>query len=258
MEKTLDGKVALITGASEGIGLAIANSLAKRGASIALAARGEEKLEQAQAKLMREYKGKHIIIPGTDVGQQLKVEHAFRITVEEYGRVDIIVNNAGYWDPRPITDTTEEDLKRSWNINTLGPFRVYKQVLKLVQEKKQPVIIWDIISQAGLYGFERMAAYGTSKGAHNILSKAVALDIKKLRLPITIYRVSPGLVNTKIFEKSDDTLSQDLRKEEFRIEPRDIGELIGDVTANPSIATTHDIELQPPTTKGGEMQITYL
>jgi NAD(P)-dependent dehydrogenase (short-subunit alcohol dehydrogenase family) len=165
---SLDGKVVLVTGASYGIGEGLARSLAAAGAEVAVAARSREPLEA----LAREIGG--LAVP-MDVSDVNGIRAGVARVVERYGRIDVLVNNAGLGDNRPAVDVSEADWDRMFAVNARGLFFCCQAAAKHMLPRRSGRIV-NMSSQAGLVGIENHAVYSSTKGAVNMLTKVLALE----------------------------------------------------------------------------------
>ena len=136
----LKGKIAIITGASKGIGNAIANRLAENGANLVLAARTKETLDKAVDDLKKKYGIKAIGVP-TDVAKLEDLTNLVNVTMKEFGQIDILVNNAGVSSQFPFEKQPMEDLEKLAHTNYLGYVRLIRLVINHMIERKQGAII---------------------------------------------------------------------------------------------------------------------
>jgi NAD(P)-dependent dehydrogenase (short-subunit alcohol dehydrogenase family) len=183
----LDGRVALVTGGSRGLGLGMALALAHAGADIALAARTVEQLETA-AHLVDAVGRKVISLP-TDVTQVDAVRAMVRQTAEHFGRLDILVNVAGINIRKPPDDFTEDDWKRLMGTNLKSVFFACQEAAKFMRRQGKGKII-----NMGSLSFEivvpRVALYAISKGGVRQLTRALAVEWAKDR--INVNAIAPG------------------------------------------------------------------
>lgn len=186
----LAGKIALITGASCGIGQAIAELFAEEGASIVMTALGQEELDAAVNAIWS--KGHKAIGIVADVGSLEDTKRVFETTIREFGDLDILINNAGIGDQVMIEETDDDLINDVMNVNFGGPLRYIREALKIFLPKNDGVII-NITSVGGIkpiFG----AAYVSSKGALNTLTKNVA--IRLCNTNIRCNAVAPGATLT--------------------------------------------------------------
>jgi 3-oxoacyl-[acyl-carrier protein] reductase len=169
MEKSLKGKVALITGAGRGIGRSIALTLAKHGAKVALAARSERELREVKSELIA--LGQEASYTVVDVSLEADVKILLEKSVRHFGRLDIVVNNAGLGIYGPLLETTVETWDKIMAVNARGPFLVCREAILHLKKQKRSFII-NISSVVGVKGYENQTAYTASKHALMGLSKA--------------------------------------------------------------------------------------
>lgn len=186
----LAGKIALITGASYGMGEAMAELFADEGASLVLTARGKDKLDKVVKKI-RDKGGKAIGVVA-DIGSKEDTERVFAETLKEYGDLDILINNAALGEQKTIDDTDDEWMQYIMNINLAGPMRYIREALKIFLPKNDGVII-NISSVNGTRPFCG-ATYTSTKGASNTLTKNVAMRL--INTNIRCNAVAPGATIT--------------------------------------------------------------
>jgi NAD(P)-dependent dehydrogenase (short-subunit alcohol dehydrogenase family) len=170
----LSGKVALVTGASRGIGRAIALAFAREGASLALAARSPDRLA-AVAEEAAEISEAKVIAHPADVADEGQVEGLFARMKEEFGRLDLLVNNAGAFDGGPLEELSADAWDRVLNTNLRGPFLCTRAALRLMKPARSGRII-NIGSIAGQRTRVNAAAYTASKHGLWGLTQATALE----------------------------------------------------------------------------------
>ena len=186
----LAGKVAIVTGASYGMGRTIAELFAEEGASVALIARGREKLDEAVAAIRaRGFKAVGIV---ADIESAEDTKRVFKRTIEAFGDVDILINNAGLGEQTLIDETEDEWAQHVMNVNFGGPMRYIREALKYFLPRNEGVIV-NVSSVNG----ERPicgAAYTASKGALNTLTKNVAMRL--CNTDIRCNAIAPGATLT--------------------------------------------------------------
>lgn len=186
----LAGKVAVITGASYGMGATMAELFAEEGAKIVITARGKEKLNEV-VKTIRE-KGGEAIGVAADVCSLEDTQKVFREVLAHFGDVDILINNAGIGEQKMIDETDDDWMKTVMDINLGGPMRYIREALKIFMPKNEGVII-NISSVNGTRPFCG-ATYTSTKGALNTLTKNVAMRL--IGTNIRCNAVAPGATVT--------------------------------------------------------------
>lgn len=197
----LTGKVALITGASSGIGVEFARALAYRGADVAIFARRIDKLEET-AKEVREF-GHEVLAVSCDVTDESQIERAVKEVVDHFGKIDILVNNAGYCIPNPTITMTQEEWHRVIDVNLNGVFFMTKHVAPHMMAQN-----WGrIINIGSMYGLranmfgDAIPHYYASKGAIPQLTRGWAQEFAKYN--ITVNAIAPGFFPSEIMPCDD-------------------------------------------------------
>jgi len=192
----LSGKVAVITGASKGIGEAIAKIYGAAGASVVVSSRKKESVEQVANSII-ENGGKAIAV-ACHMGNMQDVDRLVTETVAAFGGVDILVNNAAT-NPTfgPVVDTDEAAFDKIMNVNVKGPFELSKKVYALMKEKKSGSII-NISSVGGLRPEHGLGIYSMSKAALISLTKVMAKEWGGDNIRANV--ICPGLIKTKFSE----------------------------------------------------------
>jgi 3-oxoacyl-[acyl-carrier protein] reductase len=188
----LSGKVAVVTGASKGIGAGIAKGLAAEGAAVAVnyaSSRGGADRVVAEIKANG---GKAIAVQG-DVAKSADVKNIFSETKQAFGRLDILVNNAGVYNLLPLEEVTEEDFHRLFNINVLGLLLATKEAAKFFGEEGGSVI--NIGSVANDINFPNSVVYTATKGAVDAVTRVLAKELGPRK--IRVNAIKPGLVETE-------------------------------------------------------------
>jgi NAD(P)-dependent dehydrogenase (short-subunit alcohol dehydrogenase family) len=169
----LDGKVALITGGNSGIGSATAALLAKEGAAVVLTGRSQERGEQV-ALAINEAGGRALFIR-SDVRVADDCRQAVEQTLERFGRIDVLFNNAGVFHPKTVLECTEQEWDETIDSSLKGAFLMSKYALPSMIERGSGSII-HTSSGWGIVGGDRAAAYCAAKGGLVIMTKAMAID----------------------------------------------------------------------------------
>ncbi|HUV41393.1 MAG TPA: SDR family NAD(P)-dependent oxidoreductase, partial [Sedimentisphaerales bacterium] len=161
-KKTLAGKVAIVTGASRGVGKAISIQLAQNGATVLLAATNPQKLQETAQLIAAEGGRAESIV--TDLRDETSIKRLVAAAAERFGRLDILVNNAGVAYAGPIEDTATEQWDRCHSVNARGAFILCREALALLKKAKKAYII-NIGSVVSVKGYPLQTAYTASKHA---------------------------------------------------------------------------------------------
>lgn len=197
----IEGSTALVTGASSGIGEAVAVDLARRGATVVVTARREQELE-ATADACRRHAPDSFAVVG-DVSRREDCEGAVLAAGERLGGVDIVVNNAGISCHKDAADTTVEDVERVMAVNFLGAVYTTTAALPGMLARRRGAVV-SVTSVAGYIPNPKESAYGASKAALSLWTHGLAVDLDGTGVHASV--VSPGPIETEIWDK-DETAS---------------------------------------------------
>lgn len=192
---SLKGQVALVTGASSGLGRAFAGMLAEAGASVVLAARRQEKCEEA-AEEIRTATGANAIGIALDVTDPASIETALDAAEAAFGTVTVLVNNAGAVVDRPLAETAPEDWSRVIETNLTGCWLMTQAVTKRLIAAGTGGRIVNVSSMLGTTPAGRVHAYAASKAGINQLTRTTALELA--RHGISINALAPGYIETDL------------------------------------------------------------
>lgn len=195
----LSEKTILITGASRGLGKALAIALREENATIIAGLRQKEEIN--------EYIEADIDTIELDVTDEESVRNAFDSIVSMYGKLDMVINNAGVWIPHPlvpVSDVSIEDTVKMIDVNLYGLMRVSKKALEVMRGQKSGTIV-NIISTSGLEGRNGSAGYSASKFAADGFSKSMRIELENNDEPISIINVYPGGIKTDLFRSKQPT-----------------------------------------------------
>jgi 3-oxoacyl-[acyl-carrier protein] reductase len=226
-----DGKVALVTGGSRGIGFAIADALAKAGMAVAITGRTAHDLEAARARL-----GGRTIAIAADVGNPADAAGAVTRTVEALGGLDLLVNNAGVGLFSSIAETTVEDWQQVIGTNLSGVFYCCRAAIPHLRTRGGGWII-NISSLASKNPFASGAAYSASKAALNAFSEALMQELRYDRIRVSY--ILPGSVSTGFGGRGDRGSA------EWKIGADDVARVVVDLLEMPERSLPSRIELRP-------------
>jgi len=190
-EFDLSGKVAIITGAGRGMGCHIALALAKYGSDLVICSRTTSELEKTKEEIERF--GRKVLIHRMDVTKIPEIHLMVEESLRTFGHIDILVNNAGVNFPQWAVDVTEETWNQIIDTNLKGLFFCAQAVGKvMIQQKKGKII--NISSQSGSVGLPQRAAYCSSKGGVNLLTKVLAIEWAKYNIHVNA--IAPTYIET--------------------------------------------------------------
>ncbi|WP_102028835.1 SDR family NAD(P)-dependent oxidoreductase [Salirhabdus sp. Marseille-P4669] len=192
----MEEKVVMITGASKGLGKALALAFAKEKAKLAICARGYEALQKVKDEA--EAFGATVLAVEADLANPNDIEKFVSMTKWEFGKIDVLINNASILGPSPIPfllDYPDEDFAEVLKVNTISPFMVTKQVLPIMLERNEGSII-NVTSEAGNTGYAGWGAYGISKFGVEGLTETWADELSDTNIRINM--VDPGEMDTEM------------------------------------------------------------
>jgi 3-oxoacyl-[acyl-carrier protein] reductase len=192
-DKPLNGRVAIVTGGSRGIGYAIAARLADDGASVVVSARDADRLDRAVKAL--EARGAPALGVVADAASREDAERLAEVAKQHFGRVDVLVNNAGITRDALFVRMKDEDWDRVLDVNLRGPFLLTRAVVKTMVRQKSGRVI-HITSTAGAMGNAGQANYSAAKAGLIGFTKALARELA--HWSITVNAVAPGLIDTDL------------------------------------------------------------
>lgn len=190
----IDNKVAIITGGASGIGAASAELFAKMGANVVIADLDVGKISSFISELER--KGLSALGLKCDVSKESDVKSLIRITVEKFGKLDVVFNNAGTILPKRLEEIEEEQWDRLFRINVKSIFLSTKYAIPYLKKSKGSII--NMASMTGVVGQQHNPAYSSTKGAVIAFTKAIAIDYAPYQ--VRVNSISPAGVRTPLLE----------------------------------------------------------
>ena len=238
MDLGLKERVAIVTGAGRGIGRATALALANEGASVVLAARSVSEIESAASEIRQGRAGAgRVLAIACDVTSEAQVTAMIERTIVEYGRIDVLVNNAGYSKQCPIADLSVEELRLALDVNLVGTFLCCKAVLPTMKRQGSGRII-NVVSGAGKRGSLRRGAYAAAKFGVIGFSQCLQLEVKPDGIGVCC--VCPGPVDTLM--RTTNNPGEDRRT---LLPPEEIAEAIVFAATRGPLTVIPEIEVRP-------------
>jgi NAD(P)-dependent dehydrogenase (short-subunit alcohol dehydrogenase family) len=237
----LTGKVALVTGSTKGIGLAIAQRLAEAGASVVVSARTAKAVEASAARLAASGEGAVVGIP-CDVADPLQCAHLVEETVRRLGRLDLLVNNAGLGILKPISELSVEEWRVQVDVNMGGVFCCSKAALPHLSAHDDGWII-NIGSLASRNAFAGGTGYNASKFGLLGMTEALMLDVRHSGVRVSL--VMPGSVNTEFGGRAQG------EARDWRLEADDCALAVLQLLDFPKEAHVSRVEMRPSRPRKG-------
>jgi meso-butanediol dehydrogenase/(S,S)-butanediol dehydrogenase/diacetyl reductase len=198
----LANKVAIVTGAASGIGLGIAQLFVNEGAMVIFSDINKS------GKAAADSADKKAFFIECDISDVKSVKNLVAKTLEVYGTIDILINNAGIVNQKPISQTSDEEWNAMINTNLKGPFLLTREVLPIFEKNGKGKIV-NIASIAGIIGYENLSAYSASKGGIIAMTRSMALEFAPKRINVNC--ICPGAIKTgmtKVIEENEAMLKQ--------------------------------------------------
>lgn len=239
----IQNKVVVITGASSGIGEATARELASKGAKLVLAARREDRLKNLQEKIKKE--GGQALYKVTDVSSHEEMEELAAYALKEFGRIDVMVNNAGIMPLSPISQLKVKEWDTMIDVNIKGVLYGIAAVLPSMRERKEGHII-NVSSIAGHLVFPNSSVYSGTKFAVQAITEGLRKEEHVNNIRTTI--ISPGTIATELLESISDlelkSASVEANKK-VEIEPASIARTIAFAIEQPSDVAINEMIVRP-------------
>ena len=207
----LDGKVAIVTGAGRGIGAGIAEAYAEAGADVVVAARSRDQIDRTAAAVRKH--GRRALPVQCDVLERTQLDGLVDATLREFGRVDLLVNNAGGWPPKPALRTSEKEFEAAFRFNVTTAFVLTRLVVPKMVETAGGGAVVNISSVAGRHNSAGFAAYGTAKAALSFLTQNLAQEFAP---KVRVNAIAVGSIET---DSLAGILTPEIKAEMVRLTP---------------------------------------
>ena len=234
----LEGKVAIVTGSSSGIGFAIASAFVREHAKVAVCGVNTDDIKNACIEINSKYPDSEIIGINVDISKTENVKKMVDAVINKWGKIDILVNNAGICQSKSLLDTTDEDFEKVFNVNTFGTFRCTREVVKHMMENGGSII--NTSSVVGVYGSAYSTSYASSKFAINGLTKSWSKELGAYN--IRVNAVAPGAVMTPMMDDMVDDAGQNALAEGSVLkrvaDPKELAEIYVYLASDDSTFTT--------------------
>ncbi len=237
--ENLSGKIALVTGASSGIGMAISVALAKQGARIAACARSKRGLDDLRTRI-EDMKGT-IITGQVDVAKHEEIMSFAETARREFGAIDILIANAGFGLFKTVSETAPEEFDSVFATNVRGAYSSVKAVLPDMMKRERGDIVF-ISSLAGKNGFHSGATYCASKFAVRGFAQSLMLEVREKN--IRVMTIFPGSVDTAFFDATPITPNR-----EKILAPDDVAETVVSALLASRRAMVSEIDIRPSNPK---------
>ena len=236
MSTSLEGRVAIVTGGSRGIGFAIAEALIRTGTSVAITGIKKDHLEKAEAELSKAAAGvARVLIFAADVRDHLAVQSVFDETARRQGGIDIVVNNAGVGWFGAVESQGHDDWRRVMDTNVTGIFNCCKAAVPHLRRRGGGYII-NISSLAGSNPFVGGASYCASKAAVDAFSEALMQEVRHDGIRVSY--IKPGSVNTDFMGQADP-------ENEWKLRPSDVAQVVVDLVSQDRRSLSSRVEMRP-------------
>jgi NAD(P)-dependent dehydrogenase (short-subunit alcohol dehydrogenase family) len=231
----LEGKAAVVTGSTKGIGRAIAEALAREGANVCVSARSDDEVERTVAELNEIDRGR---VTGAvcDVRDYDEVRALFEHAVSEFGGLDVLVNNAGVGHFGRVEEMSPETFRAVLETNLFGVFYCCREAIPLMKRRGGGYVI-NVSSLAGANPHPEMAAYNASKFALNGFSEALMQEVRHDQIKVSY--VMPGSVNTSFGGDTPD------ESKSWQLQPADVARVVLDLLGHDERSLPSRVELRP-------------
>lgn len=233
----LHDQTAIVTGASSGIGRAIATTLARNGANVVLAARRADKLAEVAEEIQATTPARVLVVQ-TDVTQENDIRELVRTTTETFGKVDILINNAGFGYFASVLEMDMDTVDNMMNVNLRGAMMCVQHIVPGMMERRHGSIV-NILSIAAKNGVKNGSAYAASKFALRGFAESLFMEVRDH--DIRVVNICPGSVATEFFDRAEfahPNIDKALR-------PDDIAATVLTALSLPQNANISELEIRP-------------
>lgn len=233
----LKNKVAVVTGASDGIGKEVCLRLAKEGVSLALIARNEERLNEVKKECL-ELGSPEVNLYVCDISKKLEVEKTINQIIVDFDSVDILLNIAGIWQELNLLENISDDeVDNVIDINLKGLIYVTRLLLKHFKLENKESIILNVSSRSGVTAQDGQSVYSASKWGVTGFTEVLKAELKDTKIKVAT--IHQGGTNTKLFDKTGEHFNQD----KF-IKPEDLADVIVFMLSRPPQIWLHDVRVE--------------
>ena len=250
----LEGKVCLITGGAQGIGEACVRLFLEQGARVIFVDVHKERGESLQSQLQQQ--GHEVLFFASDIGHKVEVDALIAQVLEGFGRIDVLVSNAGIFKAAPFLEVTEADFDEVLRVNLRGAFLMGQAVARVMKEKGRGAIV-HMSSVNGVLAIPEIASYNVSKGGLNQLTRAMALALADDG--IRVNAVAPGTIATELASKavltSDEARNKILGRTPMKRlgDPSEVAHVVAFLASDAASYITGEVI----TVDGGRMALNY-
>jgi 3-oxoacyl-[acyl-carrier protein] reductase len=238
----LDKPVAIVTGASQGIGQAIAIKFSSEGYAVALTGRNEANLEKT-AKIIADNSSQPVCVIPADLRQVDQIENIVRTTIKNWNRIDILVNNAGIMHLKPFLELSLDNYEEMMDVNVRAVFLLTQKVLPHMISQQSGSIV-NVASLAGKNGFKTGTGYGATKFAIRGFAASLMMEVREHG--IRVVTVFPGSVDTPLLNRSPNA-----PRRETMLQVEDVAHAVfSAVSVNPR-AMISEVDIRPTNPKKG-------
>jgi 3-oxoacyl-[acyl-carrier protein] reductase len=228
-------KTAIVTGASKGIGKAIALKLAKVNYDVAIFGRDEKKIKRLKKSLLKIGSNTEFYIG--DVADKEFVDKSVKNVLKKYRKIDVLINNAGVAHFEKFVDSSLDNFQDQINTNVIGVYNFCKAAVRSMIKRNQGTIV-NIVSQAGLVGFQYGTTYAATKHAVMGFSKSLLLELRKHN--IRVIAICPGSVDTDMI--ADSPIHKEIKQS---LKTEDISDIVFASISLPNRALVNELNIRP-------------